>query len=306
MDVRQLKYFVEVAKQTSFSKAARTLHVSQPSISKMIKTLEDELGAQLLDRSGRQVLLTDAGDIVFRQAQQILHSLDNVTADLSDIMNLKTGNLVIGLPPMIGSRFFPPAIGKFKQMYPRITLKLIEVGSKDVEYGVEDGSLDVGVVALPIKNEAFSLFSFIKEPLMLVVNRKHPLAAQDSVDFTELAGESFVLFHENFTLHDRIIERCEQSGFFPKIICETTQWDLIAALVTEGVGIALLPRTLCKEVNQDRVKIIDLLGPKIFWHLAMIWKKDRYLSYATREWIRLTSNLLAKRVEDDVQKQGLC
>jgi DNA-binding transcriptional LysR family regulator len=290
MDVRHLTYFIEVARHRSFTKAAQALHITQPSISKMVKILEEELDVTLFNRTAKQAELTDAGRAVLRQAQQIVNSFHNLTSELSDVINLKKGNIIIGLPPMVGVSFFPSVIGDFNHLYPQITLKLIEVGSKQVEHGVEDGSLDIGVVALPVKNELFNMFSFVKEPMRLIVHPNHPLAKQELVHFSELKHEPFVLFREDFTIRDRILERCSQNGFVPKIVCESSQWDFIAEMVAAKLGVALLPDTITKELSPTRIKALELAEPEIPWHLAIIWRKDKYLSFAAREWLKFTSN----------------
>ena len=110
MDIRQLTYFVEVAKHQSFTKAALALHVTQPTLSKMVKNLEEEMEVVLFDRSARQIGLTDAGEVVYEQAQKIIYSLDDLSASLYDVMNLKKGRIKIGLPPVISTLFFPTII----------------------------------------------------------------------------------------------------------------------------------------------------------------------------------------------------
>lgn len=290
MDVRHLTYFIEVARHKSFTKAAQALHITQPSISKMVKILEEELEVTLFNRTAKQAELTDAGKAVLRQAQQIVHSVQNLTSELSDVINIKKGNIIIGLPPMVGVSFFPSVIGDFNHLYPQVTQKLIEVGSKQVEHGVEDGSLDIGVVALPVKNELFNMFSFVREPMRLIVYPGHPLTDKELVGFSELKEEHFVLFREDFTIRDRILERCSQNGFYPKIVCESSQWDFIAEMVAARLGIAFLPDTITKELPSSRIKVLELDQPEIPWHLAIIWRKDKYLSFAAREWLKFTSN----------------
>lgn len=296
MDIHHLKYFIEVARYRNFTRAAQTLRISQPSISKMVKVLEAELGVTLLYRTTRQIELTDAGRAVLRQAQQIVSSFQNLQSELSDVLKLKTGHIVIGLPPMVGASFFPKVLGQFSQEYPGITIKLIEVGSKQVEYGIEDGSLDIGVVALPVKADALEMFSFVKEPLMVIVHSRHPFAVKQQISLKELKNEPLVLFREDFSLHDTILEKCYQKGFYPKIISESSQWDFIAEMVASQLGVAMLPRTICKDLDPHRIHSIPLVDPVIYWHLAIIWKKDKYLSFAAKEWIKFTGALFGVEV----------
>ena len=130
MDIRQLEYFVEVAKQLSFTKAATTLHISQPSLSKAIQNMEQDLGVPLFYRSSKQLELTDAGQVVLSNAHQILNAFENLHTELTDIMELKTGKLRIGIPPIVGAEFFSKLITEYKEHYPFIEIALTEVGSK--------------------------------------------------------------------------------------------------------------------------------------------------------------------------------
>lgn len=130
MDIRQIEYFSEVAKHLSFTKAASTLHVSQPSISKAIQNLEAELGVPLFYRSSKQLELTDAGRAVLVNAQHVLEAFKNLRSELTDIMELKKGQIRIGIPPIVGSEFFSKLVSQYKEQYPYIELILTEVGSK--------------------------------------------------------------------------------------------------------------------------------------------------------------------------------
>jgi DNA-binding transcriptional LysR family regulator len=290
MDILHLTYFTEVARQKSFTKASKILHVTQPSISKVIKTLENELDVILLERSGRQVELTDAGQALFQQAQNVLIAMANLTTKLTDIVGLKKGRLIIGLPPMIGARFFPNVIGEFKRIYPNIEIKLIEVGSKQVESNIEDGSLDLGVVALPLSKDIFEVFPFSHESLQVVLYPNHSLAGKLELSLSDLRAESFILYHNDFSLNDLIISKCNQQGFVPHIVCQSSQWDFIAEMVSAKLGIAFLPETICQALEQQRYHIIPLIDPVIPWDLAIVWQKGKYLSFAAREWLKFTKN----------------
>lgn len=297
MDIRQLQYLVEVARLRSFTKAAESLFITQPTISKTIRTMEDELGVQLIERLGKRIELTDAGNIIVDQAQNILKSFQNLSAELDDLRNLKRGHIRIGLPPMVGSSFFPVVIGQFHQKYPEITIQLFEDGAKKVEIDVASGALDVGVVVLPTNEEGFGCFSFVEERLKLLVHPSHSLANRTEVKLADLDQESFVLFREDFMLHDRIIGECARVGFQPRVIYESSQWDLISEMVAAGLGVALLPETICAEVDQERVRIMPLVEPVIPWKLGIIWREDRYLSFAAREWIRFAKEVLPLKRE---------
>ena len=292
MDIRHLQYFMEVARLQSFTKAAETLFITQPTISKTIRHLEEELGVTLFDRSNKKVELTDAGNIIYEQAQPIVKAFQSLSAELGDLKNLQKGHIRLGLPPMVGSSFFPEVIGRFHKTYPHVTMQVFEDGAKKVMKDVESGLLDVGVAVLPTDEDLFHHFSFVMENLMLLVHPSHRLAGQDAVPLAELAEESFVLFREDFALHDRIITECLRVGFQPRVVYESSQWDLISGMVAANLGIALLPETICRELDRERIRIMPLVEPVIPWQLGMIWRKDRYLSYAAREWIAFTQGIL--------------
>ncbi|MBE1443689.1 cidABC operon transcriptional activator CidR [Paenibacillus sp. OAS669] len=296
MDMRHLQYFLEVAHWKSFTKAAQALYITQPTISKMIKNLEEELGVVLFDRIGRRIELTDAGAVLLTQAQHMVKSFEEMTSHLDELMKVQRGRIRIGLPPMVGSNFFPQVIGKFREQYPGITLQLFEYGSKKVEAEVGAGELDIGVILLPTNEELFDFYSFVKQRLMLVVHSSHPLAEKEEASLMDLKDESFLLFHEDFALHDRIIAECERLGFFPNVVYKSSQWDFITEMAAANLGIALLPEAICRELDTRRLRTIPLTKPAIPWHLAMIWRKDSYLSFAAREWIAFTQSMLRQPV----------
>ncbi|MDX8345389.1 LysR family transcriptional regulator [Rossellomorea sp. YZS02] len=287
MDIRQLTYFNEVAKYKSFTKASNVLHLSQPTLSKMVRSLEDELDMELIDRSARQIELTEAGEIVYEQGQVILESLDHLSTHLYDLMNLKKGKIKIGIPPLIGFLFFPSIIKKFKTLYPDVQIQLNEYGANKVEEEVGGGILDLGVVVLPMDEEQFDVVPFLSEKHMLFVHHSHPLAGKESVEMKELHDEDFILFSEDFALHDKIIDECRKAGFYPNIAYESSQWDFIGEMIGQNLGISIFPQSISKKVNQDVVKAIPIINPTVPWNLGLITKKGRYESYAVREFKKM-------------------
>jgi len=294
LDIRQIEYFVEVAKHLSFTKASSTLHVSQPSISKAIQNLEAELGVPMFYRSSKQLELTDAGQAVLINAQQVLETFKNMRSELTDIMELKKGEIRIGIPPIVGSEFFSKLVSQYKEQYPYIEIVLTEVGTKKIRQGVEAGELDIGLICnLGSTNNQLETISILKEPLMLIVHRDHPLATRTSVQLSELNKEAFVIYRKDFTLYDQIIEECSKNGFFPTIACETSQKDLIIEMVAAKLGVALLPKKICEKIQYDTIVAIPFDQERIFLELGMTWKKNKYLSYAVREFIRLAHEFIS-------------
>ncbi|MGN7454161.1 LysR family transcriptional regulator [Paenibacillus pasadenensis] len=286
MDIRQLTYFAAVARHGSFTKAARELHVTQPTLSKMVRLLEEELGATLFDRSSKQIALTDAGETILRSSQGILRSIEAMAAELDDLAQARKGTLRLGIPPMIGVHVFPALIERFHSRYPQIRLQLVERGGKRIEQEVDSGDLDVGLVILPMaQQEKFHLLPCLDEPLHLIAPRGHWAEGRASVELGELEREPFLLFRDEFTLHHLILDRCRQAGFEPDIVFESSQWDFMVQLVGARFGITLLPGGMRRSLDPERFLVIPVVRPTMVWSLNMIWKKDKYLSYAAREWI---------------------
>lgn len=298
MDLRQLTYFIEVAKHKSFTKASNVMHLTQPTLSKMVKSLEDELEIELIDRSARQIELTEAGNIVYEEGQIVIESLNNLSTHLFDLMNLKKGTIKIGIPPLIGSLFFPKIIKSFKDAYPNVEIKLTEHGANKIKQDVRDGLLDFGVVVLPVGEDEFDILPFIHEEMMLYVHSTSPYAKKKRVKMEDLHKESFILFSEDFALHDRIIQECVMAGFQPKIAYESSQWDFITGMIEENLGIAILPASIAKKVNFDLIQAIPIVAPPIPWSLGIILKKGRYVSHATSEFIRNINSMYSNDTEE--------
>lgn len=295
VDIRQIEYFTEVAKHLRFTKAASTLHVSQPSISKAIQNLEAELGVPLFYRSSKQLELTDAGKAVLANAQHVLATFKNLRSELTDLMELKKGEIRIGIPPIVGVEFFSKLISLYKEKYPYIEIKLTEVGTKKIRRGVEEGELDIGLICnLCDPNDQLESISILKDPLMLIVHRDHPLAALPSVEMSRLEKEDFIIYRKDFTLYDRIIEECSKNGFYPTIACESSQKDLIVEMVAAKVGIALLPKKICEKLQNEKIVSIPFKHENLFLELGLTWKKNKYLSFAVREFIELAQQFITK------------
>ncbi|MDQ0242736.1 DNA-binding transcriptional LysR family regulator [Bacillus fengqiuensis] len=283
MDIRDLRHFMEVANQRNFTKASSAIHLSQPALSKAVKRLEEELGVELFDRSGRELKLTDAGKIVYNQGVKVFSTIQDLTALLDDLMNLPTGEIKIGIPPLIGTLFFPLIAKEFHEQYPNITLELVEHGAKHITTAVEDGKVDLGIIVLPADHQKFSVYPFITEEFILYTNMNHPLADRDSVSLHELHNEKFILFSNSFALHDRIIQECRNAGFDPAISYKSSQWDLIIELVSADLGITILPKSIYNKLNHPNIKAIPFVDTIPMWELGIITKKDGYVSFAVKK-----------------------
>lgn len=288
MDIRHLTYFIEVAKYKSFTKASKSLHLSQSTLSKVVKNLEEELNVELIDRSAKKIELTDAGEIVLAEGEMIMESLNDLSIHLYDLMNLKKGKIKIGLPPIIGFLFFPKIIKGFNNLFPDIKIHISEDESKTVQQEVRDGTLDLGVVMLPVDEKEFEVIPFVYDELSLFVHHSHPLAHREKVEMKELEHETFILFKQQI-IHDLIIEECILAGFRPEIGYEITEWGFISEMIGENLGVSIFPKPMNKKIDQNLIKAIPIANSNLSWKLGLISKKKKHASPAVREFIKYIS-----------------
>lgn len=284
MDIRTLRYFVEVVRQQSFTRAAEKLFVTQPTISKMLKNLEDELNCTLLIRDGRKLLLTDTGRVVFERGQAILGEFHQLESELSDINHLHKGVLRLGIPPMVGMLMAEP-ISRFRQRYAGIELKIAEFGGLTVQQAVSNGELDLAMTALPV-DEASGLttLSLFSHPLCVLTPRTAQWESIASLSPRTLAAYPLVIYNEDFALSQQLMRLFAQHEVKPRIAVRSGQWDFLAAMVQAGIGVAILPEPICQRLDPQSFCWIPLQSD-LRWELGMIWREGVYMSHSARAWL---------------------
>lgn len=297
MEIRQLMYLVQVAKEKSFTVAAHKLHVSQPALSKMIKNLEEELGVPLFDHSKRNPELTDIGENVVEESMKILESVEKLTQAVEDTINLKKGHVTVGIPPVIISTYFPKVISEFRSTFPDIKFTLVEVGAAEVQKKLWDGQIDIGIVILPVDEKKFDVYPVIQDQSVLIVHKDHPLASNQKVVMEELKEEKFIILDESYMLCHHILLACRKAGFEAKVDFMTSQWDLIVKMVSYNQGISILPRPILEEFKTPLIKKIPIDDPIFKWRIVVVLKKGRYVTFAMREFIRFVQKALSREKE---------
>ena len=292
MDIKALRYFTELVRQQNFTRAAEALFVTQPTISKMVKQLEDEIGSPLLIREGKSFHLTDAGRVVYQRGQDVLAAQLRLNSQLAELAELARGELVVGLPPMTGGAFFAPVVGAFRDRYPNVELKMVEDGARAIESSVRNGLLEIGAAVLPVDNSVFESLSLVRDRLCLVAPTGSPWHGLASVTLLDIADRPLVFYPEDFSLSARITDAFRLLGKNLHIAGRSAHWDFIAAMVEARLGIALLPEVVARHLEPHRFDVVPVDEERIMWHIGLIWKKDSYLSHAARAWITLTREIL--------------
>lgn len=288
MTLKQLTYFLEIAKMKNFTKAAANLYISQSALSKTVKAMESELGVQLIDRTVNHFKLTPEGEIFYQKGLIAIKNINSELEDLYGSLGTEKGHITVGIPPVIGTAYFTSIIYKFRNMYPDVELKIIEAGANTIKKWVSEGEVDIGVVILPVSNDDFNVIPIVTAENVLLVNKNHPLAQYDEVSFKMLKDERFISLNSTFMLYDQIISLCRISGFEPNIVCESSQWDFITEMVVLDQGVSILPRPILKRYNSDKLKLISLKDPSFSWNIAIILKKDKYISRIIKSFIELS------------------
>lgn len=278
MELRQLEYFCTISKLQSFTRAAEQMHVAQPSVTTAVQKLEIELGLKLFDRAQKKVTLTDEGRVFYRHALKILHEVHETFVEMHDLANISKGAIRIGVPPMIGAYIFPDIFTNFKKAYPGINLFMFEEGSLSALEKLETAELDLGLIILPPMTGMQSM-PVADQEIVLCVSADHPLSGRTAVAFSELKNEDFILLKDDSYHRQVIMERCRAHRFEPRVVFSSNQIQTIQSLVSKGVGITFLMRM----VAEDNPHIVPIsLAPPVTVNIALVWKKDKYLSKASK------------------------
>ena len=291
MNLKHLSYFVDISKRKSFTKAADDIYVSQSALSKSVKSLEQELNVTLIDRTSNSFNLTEEGRILYVEGEKLLQYIDESQDEIIEKIH-RSRRLRIGVPPVISTVYFSQLLFRFIKQYPNIELEISEVGANIVQNQINAGNIDIGVVILPIINsDNYHIIPAMSSDNALIVNKDHPLASRDEVDFKELEHEDFLILDRTYMLHDRIIKNCEIAGFYPHITTESSQWDFLAEMVAYNQGISILPVPIMKRFySSDRIKMIRLKEPEFPWNIAMIFKKEKLITAQMEEFIHFVVN----------------
>lgn len=288
MEIRQLEFFYAFCQLNSISKAAEKMHVSQPSVSIAIQKLEEELGVQLLDRSQRQITLTDEGKIFSQRVNEILMQLGDSITEVKDHKLNKLGSIKIGIPPMVGVFLFPHIFAKFRKQHPELNLSAVEAGSLSIQKLLEDGSIDIGIITQNIPHASLEIQPITAVQVRVCLPHNHPLSNLTSIPFSKLRDEPFILLKEDTFSRQAIMNECRKHQINPQIIFTSSHIDTIISLVELEVGISFLFDVIAQKYST--INSLPLEEP-ISSPIVLAWNRKRYLSSASRAFIDFISNI---------------
>jgi DNA-binding transcriptional LysR family regulator len=286
MELRHLEYFVAVAEELSFTRAARRLHVVQSGVSSAIQSLERELRAKLFDRDRHRVALTDAGEALLPEARATLAAAQAAADAVGEARGGLRGTVTVGTMLSTGPLNLPELLGRFHATHPDVVvrLRLAAAGSAGLAREVISGSLDLALAALPGPPPAgLTVRPISGEPLLLTCNHAHPLAAQPAATLDELAGEAFIDFPPGWGNRAVVDRAFAAAGLDRQVPFEVADFSAAAGLIRAGLGIAFLPASVATGLAD--LAVIEISGPALIWAISVATPAHRRMSAAARAFL---------------------
>ena len=288
MELRQLRYLVALADERHFTRAAARLHIAQPALSQQVRRLEDELGLALVDRTTRHVALTPAGERLVARARRALAEVEAAEAELSELSGIRTGRVVIGAMRSTGPFDLSALLAAFHSRHPGVELIVREEPSEVMLQRLHADALDVAFLAVNRLDAGpdIELHPLLSEPLVALLAPGHRLAGRRRLDMAELRDERFVVFGEGGSLRRIVVQGAREAGFEPQLAFESTEQQRIRAMVSHGLGVALLPVSEA-EHGGPPVAAVPVRKPALARDVTLAWRANRRHSPAARAFLDL-------------------
>lgn len=278
MELRQIIYFIEVAKREHVTEAAHALHVAQSAVSRQIFNLEEELGIDLFIRDGRNVRLTTIGKIFLEHMERAMNVINDAKQVVNEYTDPEKGTVHIGFPSSLATYILPTAISAFREKYPHVQFDLNQGSNAQLTESILKGDVNIALIApVPIQDPKVKGTILFTEEIHALLPVKHPLASAETLTLSQLRDDDFILFPEGFVLRNMLEKACKQLGFSPHVAFEGDDIDAIKGLVSAGLGISLVPEiTLVDNVPRATVSI-PIVEPQVTRTVGVIVPKDRQM-----------------------------
>jgi LysR family hydrogen peroxide-inducible transcriptional activator len=258
MEFHQLRYICAVAETGSFSRAAERCQVAQPSLSQQVLKLEEDLNAKLFDRLGRSIRLTEAGRAFLPHARSILSQMEAARSSVADKCEDIRGSVAVGVIPTVAPYLMPRKTMAFAKKHPEAKLRIIEETTPILIESLRNLSIDLAVLALPLRHKDLEFFPIHTEPLFAVLPKNHPRARDKSIALKDLRGESFVMLRDGHCFRDLSINACAHARVTPRIAFESGQFSSLFGMVAAGIGVTLVPEmAIDKNAGCQYVRLSD-------------------------------------------------
>lgn len=278
MELRQIKYFIEVAKREHVTEAANALHVAQSAVSRALANLEAELGVKLFIREGRNVRLTPIGRIFRERMEQAMRVIADAEQIVEEYTDPERGTINVGFPSSLATYMLPSAISAFRNEYPHAKFRLHQGSYRELIEAVTKGDINMALLGpVPMDDAKLRGKILFTEQVVALLPADHRFANEKSLTLSDLREESFVVFAKGFVLRNLVLDACQQNGFDPIISFEGEDIDAIKGLVSAGLGVSLVPEiTLIDNLPRSTVKV-PITEPEVYRSVGMIVPKERDL-----------------------------
>jgi DNA-binding transcriptional LysR family regulator len=294
MDFDHLTTFLEIAKTGSFSRAGQKLFRSQPAVSAQIRQLEQEYGQKLFDRVGKTVKLTAAGEALIVYANRLLNLKEESLRAVTDLSSSPRGTLQIGANEATCLYVLPDLFAAYHRQYPAVQISIYRNFSRKVIEKIEDGSVDVGIVTLPVKSPSLKIHSIFRDRLMLMVSASNPLARMKSVTLSEVADQPQIVPKTGYTrqVFDKLF-RPHRAKL--RITMELASVGMIKRFVAAGLGVSIISESFAKdEVRSGEAKLIAISDAPLTRELGLVYRRDRTLPRAAAAFVTLLRQQIAQ------------
>ena len=295
MELRQLRYLVALADERHFTRAAEREHVAQPALSQQIRRLEEETGLALVERTTRQVTITEAGAMLVGRARRILAELDAAQSELQGLRGIQTGKVTVGTLHTMGPVDVSLALAIFHEQHPGIELTVREQSSEELAEMLRIDELDLAFLSVTerIESHGLGLHQLVSEELVAVLPANHPLAGRAAVRMRELTNEQFISYREGSRLRELLEAAGHEAGFVPQVKLESNESQRIRRLVARGMGVAILPRSDA-EGPGDEIAVLPLTEPALRRDITLAWRADRRHAPAAVAFLELARETFAQ------------
>jgi DNA-binding transcriptional LysR family regulator len=276
LEIKQLKYFLEVCKHKSFSKAAKEIYITQQGLSKAISNLEEELQYPLLHTTPKRIKITKYGQYLQKQSEHIVQEFDLILDGMNKMANINEGTLTVCFSFGVLNALSPDIISDFQKTYPNIKLIVKTYPDSICEEVVMNEKADLAVSIGPINEKTFNSIAIKSQYPCILVNKKNPLSKKTSVDFKELKNEKFIILNEKFHFYHNFINKCRESGFEPNIVFTTSEIITVHKLRHFNKGIGISIDFMAKDINYEDIYPISFKDPSFTWEICLITKKHRF------------------------------
>lgn len=293
MNLRDLRYLVAIADHRHFGRAAEASFVSQPTLSTQLKKLEDELGMALIERSPRNVMLTEFGEAVAARARTILREADEIKATARRFKDPESGTVRIGIFPTLGPYLLPHVVPQIVARFPKLELILVEEKTETILKKLHQGELDAGILALPIHDDSLHAEFLFEEAFVLAVSRQHALAKAKVITLQDLAHEKLLLLDDGHCLRDQALEVCQLAGAGEHSGFRATSLETLRHMVSANVGLTLMPALSIHPPSPQSpdVTLVPFASPAPHRRIAMIWRRTSALTAFLRLLVPIIANV---------------